>query len=234
MVKDVTKISLESDAKKLNNWYNKIIDDFKSQGGLKVDDVEEILNQIENVTTSRVEFYTYSTTYQTIKNKILNGTYTLNDFIKDSSSLFIGNFSLPTLYFYHTCDEGKSNIKLIVDQKIFPLTHQEIYVVALGMSGRPKFFKEDLLIRIRRFKDKKLSGSSLSKKIPNSNEGYLYLEPKDRDKFLKDLKKYLDNRIIKELSGYRLKNGLGQLSERQEKHQLERIEFFVQNQNDGK
>lgn len=230
MVKDATKIASGSNAKKLNNWYNKIIDDFKSQGGLEINDVEEILNQIEDVTTSKVEFYTYSTRYQTIKNKISNGIYTLKDFITDSSTLLWGvNFSLPILYFYHTCDEGKSSIKLIVDQKISPLTHQEIYVVALGMSGRPKFFKEDLLIRIRRFKDKKLSGSSLSKKIPNSNEGYLYLEPKDRDKFLKDLKKYLDNRIIKELSGYRLKNGLGQLSERQEQCRLEKIEFFVKN-----
>lgn len=229
MVKDATKICSGSNAKKLNNWYNKIIDDFKSQGGLGIEDVEEILNQIEDVTTSQVDFYTYSTRHQTIKNKISNGIYTLKDFITDSSTLWCVNFSLPILYFYHTCDEGKSSIKLIVDQKIFPLTHQEIYVVALGMSGRPKFFKEDLLIRIRRFKDKKLSRSSLSKKIPDSNKGYLFLEPKDRDKFLKDLKKYLDNRIIKELSGYRLKNGLGQLSERQEQCRLEKIEFFVKN-----
>lgn len=229
MVKDATKICSGSNAKKLNNWYNKIIDDFKSQGGLRIEDVEEILNQIEDVTTSQVDFYTYSTRHQTIKNKISNGIYTLKDFITDSSTLWCVNFSLPTLYFYHTCDEGKSSIKLIVNQKIFPLTYQEIYVVALGMSGRPKFFKEDLLIRIRRFKDKKLSRSSLLKKIPDSNKGYLFLEPKDRDKFLKDLKKYLDNRIIKELSGYRLKNGLGQLSERQEQCRLEKIEFFVKN-----
>lgn len=229
MVKDATKISLESDAKKLNNWYNKIIDDFNSQGGLKVDDVEKILNQIENVTTSRVEFYTYSTPYQTIKNKILNGTYTLNDFIKDSSNLLIGNFSLPTLFFYHTCEDDKSDIKFIVAEKIFPFTTQDIYVVALGMTGRPKFFKEDLIVKIRRFDDKKLSCSSLAKKIPDPNKGYLYLEPKDRDKFLKKLKKYLDNRIIKELNDARLKNGLGQLSERQEQHRLERIEFFVKN-----